>query len=81
MRDRVLAECPVCRVCGRRPSVQVDHVIPLSKGGTDISTNLQGICLECHDEKTRKDLGLKESRKIGLDGYPIIIVTNIETKQ
>lgn len=71
MRHVVLVEEPVCRVCLRRPAVQVDHIIPLCKGGTDSRDNLQGICIECHDTKTRKDLGLKEAKKIGLDGYPI----------
>ena len=72
MRHIVLIEEPICRICNRKASTQVDHIIPLCKGGTDERSNLQGICDDCHDEKTAKDLGTKEtSNKIGLDGYPI----------
>lgn len=72
MRHVVLVEEPVCRVCGRKASAQVDHIVPLCKGGTDVRDNLQGICDECHDIKTSSDLGIKPPQnKIGLDGYPI----------
>ncbi len=72
MREVVLIEEPVCKICGRRASRQVDHKIPISQGGTDERPNLQGICDDCHDEKNAKDLGYKAPpRKIGMDGYPI----------
>ena len=71
MRHVVLVEEPVCRACGRKPSTQVDHIIPLCKGGTDSRDNLQGICFECHEIKTAKDLGVRQAIKIGLDGYPV----------
>ena len=72
LRQQVLIEEPVCRICGRKPSTQVDHINPVSKGGTDERDNLQGACEECHEEKTRKDLGIKKKQtRIGLDGYPI----------
>lgn len=72
LRHVVLVEEPVCMVCDRKPSTQVDHIKPVSKGGTDVRDNLQGICNDCHDEKTRKDLGIKKRLiKIGLDGYPV----------
>jgi len=71
MRHVVLIEEPVCRICGRKPSTQVDHIVPLCKGGTDIRSNLQGICDQCHEEKTAKDLNVTQARKIGIDGYPV----------
>ena len=72
MREVVLIEEPVCKVCNRKPSAQVDHIIPISKGGTDVRDNLQGICIKCHDAKTADDLGLKQPKqRIGIDGYPI----------
>lgn len=72
MRKVVLIEEPVCKICGKRPSTQVDHKNPIEDGGTDERENLQGICNDCHDEKTRKDRGLRpRPNKIGLDGYPI----------
>lgn len=80
MRHVVLVEEPVCKICGRKASRQVDHIIPLSKGGTDTRDNLQGVCDDCHDEKTAKDLNIKSSNKIGLDGYPIQKEKNNEPK-
>jgi len=73
LRHVVLVEEPVCMICGRKPSTQVDHIKPVTDGGTDERSNLQGTCDDCHDIKTRKDLGLKDKpAKIGLDGYPMI---------
>lgn len=72
LRNRILTEQPVCTICGARPSEEVDHIIPVSKGGTDESDNLQGACKRCHEEKTRNDLGLKkEAVQISVSGYPI----------
>lgn len=72
MRHVVLVEEPICRICARKASTQVDHIIPLCKGGTDERDNLQGVCDHCHDIKTAQDLDIKSPRqKIGLDGYPI----------
>jgi 5-methylcytosine-specific restriction protein A len=71
MRHVVLVEEPVCKICGRKPSNEVDHIIPLCKGGTDRRDNLQGICVDCHNAKTAKDLGIRPARPIGLDGYPL----------
>jgi 5-methylcytosine-specific restriction protein A len=52
----VLAEEPVCRKCleqGRtRESKVVDHIKPLSEGGSDERTNKQGLCQPCHDAKS-----------------------------
>lgn len=72
LRHVVLVEDPVCKICNRKASTQVDHIIPVSKGGTDDRDNLQGACEACHEDKTRDDLGItKRLIKIGLDGYPV----------
>lgn len=73
LKEQVLVAQPVCNVCQRVPSVEVDHIHPVSKGGDDSFDNLQGICGDCHEDKTRKDLGLKKKQiKVGADGYPIV---------
>jgi 5-methylcytosine-specific restriction protein A len=47
-RDRGL-----CYVCGEFGADEVDHVIPLARGGTDSPTNLKAIHREpCHRDKT-----------------------------
>ena len=55
-RAQVLAEEPLCRVCqvaGRvSAAVEVDHVVPLSRGGTEARSNKQGLCRACHRAKS-----------------------------
>lgn len=44
-----------CQIRGPHCTVvatQVDHVVPVSRGGTDDLTNLQSTCKPCHDHKT-----------------------------
>lgn len=71
MRHVVLVEEPLCYVCGKEPSVEVDHKKPICKGGTDDRDNLGGIGRRCHAKKTCADLGIRQRDRIGLDGYPI----------
>ncbi len=40
-----------CYVCGG-PGVHVDHIVPVSQGGTDDDSNLATICRRCHARKT-----------------------------
>jgi 5-methylcytosine-specific restriction protein A len=57
LRGRVRAEEPCCRSCladGKRVRTEeIDHIRPLSEGGTDERSNLQGLCKPCHDAKTK----------------------------
>ena len=55
LRSQILARDPVCRVCNQAEAVQVDHIVPLSQGGGDEYSNLQGICLPCHKDKTARE--------------------------
>lgn len=58
---RFLQEHPLCVMCEAKGRVsvaeEVDHIIPLFKGGADEWCNLQGLCKECHAKKTAKDMG------------------------
>jgi 5-methylcytosine-specific restriction enzyme A len=52
IRLRVLRRDPVCMICGRAPSVEVDHILPVSRGGELYRLeNLQGTCLWCNRSK------------------------------
>lgn len=55
-----LAEHPLCVHCLAKDritaAVEIDHRIPLSKGGTDTPDNRQSLCRECHLLKTVEDL-------------------------
>ena len=57
IRAGVLAEEPRCYLCGGGGTNQdyVDHVLPLSQGGTDDRGNLRRICRPCSDRKTGRE--------------------------
>lgn len=47
---------PLCEKCGVSLSQEVDHIVPLSKGGAKYDhDNLQALCKPCHTAKTLKD--------------------------
>ena len=45
-----------CVECGRAGLLEVDHVVPLKRGGDPWDPdNLQALCRRCHIEKTRRE--------------------------
>lgn len=58
MRRQVLAEEPACPICWA-PAEEVDHIVPLARGGDSSRPNLQALCRACHEGKTRKDGSLQ----------------------
>lgn len=53
----------VCLACGRsEPEIQLtpDHVIPLSRGGSNEISNIQPLCLECNLSKATKTIDYRE---------------------
>lgn len=61
IRDRVIAEQPLCQKCleaGRlTPATEVHHILPLSRGGTHARENLMPLCKNCHSEITAREGG------------------------
>ena len=48
-RDKIIkSQNGRCAVCGEQSTLEMDHIIPVSRGGTD----LQGLCAECHSHKS-----------------------------
>ena len=41
-------------MCGQ-PAAEVDHITPLTLGGTDDDANLQALCTPCHRTKTQAE--------------------------
>lgn len=49
-----------CQLCGRTPAddgvkLEVDHIIPVSKGGKTIESNLRTLCYDCNRGKSDGD--------------------------
>jgi len=51
----------ICRDCGKNPpdvKLEVDHIIPVSKGGSDDIDNLISSCFDCNRGKSNIELNL-----------------------
>ena len=47
-----------CRLCGERgTSLQVDHIVPASRAGSDDLENLQLLCVRCNSGKSNMEHG------------------------
>lgn len=61
LRARLLSDRPLCVACEAQGRVaaatELDHVVPLWKGGSDDPSNLQGLCAACHATKTAQEAG------------------------
>lgn len=43
-----------CVMCGRSGNLEIDHIVPISKGGKSTLDNLQTLCHRCNTEKSNK---------------------------
>ena len=52
IRERILIrDGYCCQYCGSEDATTVDHVLPISKGGTDDPDNLVAACTRCNYSK------------------------------
>lgn len=55
-RDRYQCQCDECQEAQfPRVADEVDHIVPLSQGGTDDPSNLRAIHHDCHKAKTQRE--------------------------
>lgn len=70
LRAKWFSMHPLCVACESKGRVsaarELDHVIPLWKGGTDTDPNRQGLCIPCHTAKTQAEAA--ERSKLGASG-------------
>ena len=52
---RAASRCELCGVSSEVRALQVDHIIPRSRGGTDDLSNLQSLCYSCNAKKGNRD--------------------------
>ena len=75
VRQRDQGCCIRCFTIENRivPGQDVDHFIPVSKGGSDTMLNIWLLCRDCHSEKTAREAnGLSGFKtRFGLDGWPL----------
>lgn len=75
IRKRIMARDPICVRCKRKglasETKEVDHIIPLSLGGSNKDDNLQGLCIPCHEEKTNQDFGKRNQAGSDVNGMPL----------
>ena len=43
-----------CRICRSSTNLEIDHLIPVSKGGNSDESNLQTLCRRCNRRKWKK---------------------------
>jgi 5-methylcytosine-specific restriction protein A len=69
LRDQYLCQCEDCG--GKRYFAdEVDHIVPLSRGGTDDLSNLRAINKDCHKAKTAREASGSTRVPVKVDGWP-----------
>ena len=56
IRDRYIKAHPLCEKCEKderlTPAGEVHHILPLSRGGNNETSNLMALCKSCHSRIT-----------------------------
>jgi ATP adenylyltransferase len=52
---RAKYRCELCGVSAEHKALEVDHIIPRNKGGSDDESNLQALCYSCNATKRDRD--------------------------
>ena len=77
-----------CQNCGAKENLQIDHILPLCRGGRHNEDNMQVLCRTCNCKKGRS-IDFQKYFKIGIDkeyilmrrDFPIGSVTPKENQQ
>ena len=49
-------KCPCCGVQFSTTNISVDHILPLSMGGSNYIDNIQPLCVDCNVRKNAKEI-------------------------
>jgi hypothetical protein len=47
-------QCVLCGASGKNARLEIDHIVPVSKGGSDFKNNLRTLCFKCNRGKRDK---------------------------
>jgi 5-methylcytosine-specific restriction protein A len=76
LRGHIRDQQPLCLECLQEGVLkewdELDHIIPLYKGGTHDPENLQGLCKAHHVRKTELDLGRTVMPGCDARGNPLV---------
>ncbi len=70
LRAGFLRMHPLCEVCAKlgkeTPAVVADHIQPIKDGGGRFDpSNLQALCVSCHNRKTAQETARRSPRGVG----------------
>jgi ATP adenylyltransferase len=70
--------CEACGVAAEERALEVDHIVPRNKGGSDDPSNLQALCYKCNAQKRDRDdtdfSALRRSYDLREEGCPFCTV-------
>lgn len=52
--DKILSS--KCIICEKQENITLDHIVPISRGGSHSIGNIQPMCLECNTKKINKTM-------------------------
>ena len=59
-------QCAHCKGVYPPIGIQVDHIRPLIEGGHDVDTNVQPLCVQCHQAKTTDEATARRKGRTSL---------------